>query len=331
MNRLIEKFGLRIPLVSAPMALASGGELAASCAQSGILGLVGGGYGDRDWVEREYSAAVAQIGDDQNALKRLGCGFISWKMVEDSTALDWLLDHHKPSAVMLSFGDPRPFAKRITDANIDLICQIHSLDDLPVAVEAGASIIVAQGTEAGGHGARQDLGRGTFSFVPEVADWLHQHVPATLLLAAGGVGDGRGIAAALTLGADGALMGSRFWAAMESLADEKAKSVAAAASGDQTARSSIFDILRRKNWPEQFDFRALQNELFQKWLGREDQLRSNPDAARREYEDGLDQRDFSKAHIAVGESAGMIRDVKSVSELVDELCRELEAAIQARK
>lgn len=216
MNRFLDQFGLDIPVALAPMALASGGVLASSCARAGILGLVGGGYGDLGWTSREYQMAVDALNHDAGAMKRLGCGFISWKLQENSEALDWLIANHEPAAVMLSFGDPRPFGKRITGSGAALVCQIHTLDDLPAAIEAGANIIVAQGTEAGGHGATQDRGRGTFSFIAETADWIAEHAPDTLLLGAGGIADGRGLAAALVLGADGALMGSRFWATQES-------------------------------------------------------------------------------------------------------------------
>ncbi|WP_277873546.1 nitronate monooxygenase [Paraburkholderia sp. RAU2J] len=105
---------------------------------------------------------------------------------------------HSPSCVFLSFGDPRPFAAEIRDAGAALICQVQFLSQIDVALEAGAAAIVVQGTEAGGHGGN----RSTFPFVPEAADYLKQRSPETLLVAAGGIADGRGLAAALMLGAD---------------------------------------------------------------------------------------------------------------------------------
>ena len=328
MNRFADHFDLKIPLALAPMALASGGELASACAQAGTLGLVGGGYGDLEWTSREYQMAVDAIGDNAAAMKRLGCGFISWKLAENSDALDWLINNHRPAAVMLSFGDPRPFSKRIIDSGASLICQVHSLKDLPLAVEAGAKIIVAQGTEAGGHGATQERGRGTFSFISETADWLAAHAPGTYLLGAGGIADGRGLAAAMVLGADGAMMGSRFWATKESLANPQAKTVATQTDGDNTARSSVFDILRRKNWPESFDFRAIRNDLYRQWEGRIDALKNDPEEGRAAYDDGVRQADFNRAHIGIGESAGMISNVPDAATLIGDIESEMKRAVK---
>jgi hypothetical protein len=209
-NRFMRRFGLTTPIALAPMALASGGELAAACAKAGALGLIGGGYGDLDWTACEYSIAAQALSTDPQAASRLGCGFITWKMAQDRSALDFVLDRPaKPAALMLSFGDPTPFARDIIDRGIPLVCQIQTMAQLPQAVDAGASAIVAQGAEAGGHGMNAVDGRSTFTFVPEIADWLAARAPEVDLLAAGGVSDGRGLAAAMTLGADGALIGSR--------------------------------------------------------------------------------------------------------------------------
>ena len=305
-TRLTRRYGLALPVVLAPMALAAGGALAGACARGGALGLVGGGYGDLDWTRREYTLATQLAG-----LGALGCGFITWKLDQDASALDWLLDQpadQRPRAVMLSFGDPRPYAARIARAGVDLICQVQQLAQLPQAIEAGATVVVAQGAEAGGHGMNALNGRATLSFVPEVADWLAAQAPDTLLLAAGGIADGRTLAAALMLGADGALVGSRLWATQESLAAEGAKRQATQTTGDGTARSAIFDILRRKNWPEPYDFRAIRNDLHRRLEPRLDSLRAHPEAARAEYEAAVAAGDYTAAHATVGEAVGLIND-----------------------
>lgn len=324
-TRFAQRFQLATPIALAPMALATGGALAAACAHAGALGLVGGGYGDLAWTQREYQLAQTLLTDDSAALKRLGCGFITWKLDENAEALDWVLDQH-PCAVMLSFGDPRPYAKRIKASGAALICQIQRLDQLPQALEAGADVIVAQGGEAGGHGANALEGRSTFTLVPEVADFLAAHAPDTLLLAAGGIADGRGLAAALMLGADGALVGSRLWASSESLAATGAKSQATQTSGDGTARSAVFDILRRKNWPAPYDFRAIRNDLHRQLENNIPALQANPDAARADYDAGVKAGDFSRAHATVGEAVGLISDVPPARDLI---ARMSEQAINA--
>ena len=317
-TRLTQQFDLGTPLVLAPMALASGGALAAACAHAGALALVGGGYGDLAWTQTQYNLAL-QATRSLNARAHLGCGFITWKLDEDASALDWVLAHpsaDKPHAIMLSFGDPRPYAARIAAANVALICQVQRLEQVPMALEAGARIIVAQGGEAGGHGANSLNSRSTLTFVPELADYLAAHAPSTLLLAAGGVADGRTLAAALVLGADGALVGSRLWATQESLAAQGAKEQAVQTTGDGTARSPVFDILRRKNWPAPYDFRAIRNGMHLQWEDRIAALRHAPDLARADYDEGVKAGDFSRAHATVGEAVGLIHDLPKAADVI---------------
>lgn len=320
-TRFTQRFQLSTPIALAPMALATGGALAAACAQAGALGLVGGGYGDLAWTQREYTLAQELLKNDTASHARLGCGFITWKLDENAEALDWVLTQ-KPCAIMLSFGDPRPYAARIAEAGAQLICQVQRLDQVPQAIEAGAAVIVAQGGEAGGHGANALEGRSTFTLVPEIADYLTTHSPNTLLLAAGGVADGRGLAAALMLGADGALVGSRLWATTESLAATGAKTQATHTSGDGTARSEVFDILRRKNWPAPYDFRAIRNDLHRALENNIASLKANPDAARADYDDGVKAGDFTRAHATVGEGVGLITDVPTAQELIARISKQ---------
>ncbi|MEO0644320.1 MAG: nitronate monooxygenase [Pseudomonadota bacterium] len=313
----MKRFGLTTPIALAPMALASGGELAAACAKAGALGLVGGGYGGLDWVQEQYGVAGQALSTDSEAAARLGCGFITWKMEEDRSALDFVLEREaKPAAIMLSFGDPGAIARDVVSRGVPLIYQIQTMEQLAPAVDAGASVIVAQGSEAGGHGMNAFEGRSTFTFVPEIADWLGAHAPHVDLLAAGGVADGRGLAAAMMLGADGALIGSRLWATLESLAADGAVAAAIEASGDDTARSPVFDILREKNWPAEYNFRSLRNAIHREWEDRMEELRADPAAAIANYKAGVAAQDYNRAHVTVGEGVGLIGDAPSAGELI---------------
>ena len=320
-SRFSRLFGLDTPICLAPMALASGGELTAACARAGALGLVGGGYGDLAWTQREYRLAL-----ERGPRERIGCGFITWKLDEDPSALDWVLEQ-RPRAVMLSFGDPRPYARRITASGAVLVCQVQRMAQVPQALEAGAAVLVAQGGEAGGHGMNALNSRATITFVPELADYLAAHSPQTLLLAAGGIADGRTLAAARVLGADGALVGSRLWATRESLAPEGAKQQALQCDGDGTARSAVFDILRRKNWPVPYDFRAVRNELHRRWEERVEALRQAPDEARAEYDAAVKAGDFSKAHATIGEAVALVRDLPGAEELVARMTADARAIL----
>jgi nitronate monooxygenase len=328
-TRFAQRFQLTTPIALAPMALATGGALAAACASAGALGLVGGGYGDLAWTQREYTLATELLKNDATGQARLGCGFITWKLDENAEALDWVLTQ-KPRAIMLSFGDPRPYAARIAEAGAQLICQVQRMDQVPLALDAGASIIVAQGGEAGGHGANALEGRSTFTLVPELADYLATHSPNTLLLAAGGIGDGRGLAAALMLGADGVLVGSRLWATQESLAAAGAKTQATQTNGDGTARSMVFDILRRKNWPAPYDFRAIRNTLHRQLESDIAALQTHPESARADYDAGVKAGDFSRAHATVGEAVGLIADVPNAGVLIERITEQANSLLSAR-
>ncbi|HMO47033.1 MAG TPA: nitronate monooxygenase [Rubrivivax sp.] len=209
---------------------------------AGGLGLVGGGCGDRDWMRCE----LKRVKDETARL--WGVGLITWaadrSLVESTLA-------HAPHAVRLSCGDPRPHAQRVKAAGCLLICQVQDLAGARLAREAGADLIVAQGTEAGGHGGT----RSTLPLVPAVVD----AVAPVPVVAAGGIAGGRGLAAALMLGAHGALAGTRFAASEEALSDAAAKRRIAAASGHLTERTRVFDIVRSCHWPEGYTGRALVN------------------------------------------------------------------------
>src|SRR5215467_5934517 len=197
-----ELFSVQYPIALAPMGGVSGGALAAAVANGGGLGLIGGARGDPRWVAREMEIAAGKTG------KPWGVGFQAWA-VSPATVEQALA--HRPRAIMLSFGDPGPLARLIRAARVALIIQVTDLDEARQAMDAGADVIVAQGTEAGGHGGRRGL--STLPFVPVVADLA----APTPVLAAGGIADGRGLAAALALGAAGALIGTRFQATPEAL------------------------------------------------------------------------------------------------------------------
>ncbi|MEL6297044.1 MAG: nitronate monooxygenase [Pseudomonadota bacterium] len=314
-TRLTERLGIQHPVICAPMALATGGALAAAVSHAGGLGLVAGAYCDREWTLGQVRAAG-------NA--RVGAGFITWALAKAPDLLTDVLKH-QPAAVFLSFGDPQPFADEIKDAGAALICQVQSRGDAEAAIAAGADVIVAQGAEAGGHGEV----RATMSFVPEVRDLIERHETGTLLCAAGGIADGRGLAAALALGADGVVMGSRFWASAESLAHDNMIAAGIAATGDDTIRSSVMDIARRLDWPGRFTARVLRNGFTDQWHGREADLIADADAQAARWRDAWAAGDTDVANTFVGEAAGLIHDKPPAGELLQRVVAEAESVIAA--
>lgn len=316
-TRLTEYFGIEHPILLAPMAGIAGGRLAAAVTSAGGLGLIGGGYGEKDWLRREF---------DLTAGAKVGAGFITWSLAREPELLDEALVRH-PATIMLSFGELRPFADRIHAAGVPLTAQVQNLDHARQALDAGAEVIVAQGGEAGGHGMTV---RSTFTLVPDVVDLVAERSPDTLVVAAGGVADGRGLAAALALGADGALVGTRFWATPEALVSPLAQRRAVAANGDETVRTRVYDVVRRLDWPGEYTVRALGNSFLDIWHGKEEQLSGSVDEAVKAFETATAEEDFDTAAIIIGEAIGRIRQVRPAADVVADMVSQAARILRPR-
>ena len=305
-TRLTEKLGIEHPILLAPMGVMAGGRLAAAVTNAGGLGIIGAGYGDAEWIERQFAAA----GDT-----RVGCGFITWSMARDPKLLEQVLAK-QPAVLMLSFGELEPHASIIKAHGIPLICQVQGMKYLREAVDAGADIIVAEGCEAGGHSGH----RGLFTLVPEAADYLATHSPETVLVAAGGVGDGRGLAAALMLGADGVLVGTRFIAATESEAPEGFRQAIIRADGDATLKSNSVDVVRKRYWPNpEFVVRVLKNDFVAAWHGRERELEKSIDVEFQRFWDAFRAGDADNSGVLMGEVSGIIQDAAPAAEIINKM------------
>jgi len=297
------------PILLAPMDVVADGKLAATVSKAGGFGIIGGGYGNEEWLRRELDAA----GD-----ARVGVGFITWSMTKNPRLLDLALER-KPPAIMLSFGDVKPHAEKIKRVGALMICQVQTVAQAKEAVANGADVLVAQGAEGGGHG----IARGTFALVPAVVD-AARGVP---VVAAGGVADGRGLAAALMLGADGVLVGTRFYATLEAMGPQGAKERIVSASGDGTIRSILFDIARRNVWPAPYTGRVLRNEFSERWRGREAELMQHQADEAARYDKARETGDFDTAAVIAGEGVDMISDIPPAREVVDRMVKEAAALL----
>ncbi len=313
-TRLTERLGIEHPVLLAPMGNVSGGALAGAVTAAGGLGIIGGGYGDRDWLAREFLAAGNH---------RVGCGFITWSLATRPELLELALAHG-PAAVMLSFGDPRPFAARNKAAGALLLCQVQTLRHVEDALAVGAEIVVAQGGEAGGHGGAL----ATLPFVPQVVDLVRRRSPETLVVAAGGIADGRGLAAALMLGAEGALIGTRFYASDEALAHANGKAEMVAATGEETIRTTTVDIVRDLQWPAEFTVRVLRNGFVERWHGAEAELAAAKPREIARYQAAVAAGDFTTAAVLGGEAMGLCDAVRPAAEIVSRIVAEAETALR---
>jgi nitronate monooxygenase len=308
---LTTMFGIEHPVVLAPMGSVAGGALAAAVSEGGGLGLLGAGRGGLKWLDRECGIAAAATS------KPWGIGFLTWAIGRE--AIDAAIQR-SPAAIMLSFGDPSPFADTILAAGITLMVQVTDMDEARRALDVGANVVVAQGAEAGGHGG----GRATLPFVPAVVDIAG----STPVLAAGGIGDGRGVAAALMLGAAGAMIGTRFEATHEALLDpEESKAIIAAGAAD-TVRGRILDIATDAGWPARYGARTLRNGFTDRWQGREAELESDHDALA-EFRAAAARGDRDYLPVWAGEAVDLTNEIDSASAVVADIARQAEQTIAA--
>ncbi|HZP92560.1 MAG TPA: nitronate monooxygenase [Burkholderiales bacterium] len=309
-NDFTELFGLSHPIALAPMGVVAGGELAAAVSNAGGLGFVGGGYGDPAWMQRELRLVVEKTD------RAWGVGLITWKATAEIVALAL---SYRPRAFFLSFGDPSPFVETIKAQGCLLVLQVQSLAAAREARAMGADLIVAQGAEAGGHGAS----RATLPLVPAVVD----AVAPIPVLAAGGIADGRGLAAALALGALGGVIGTRYCATTEALMHPNAQERLVHASGDGTLRTRVFDIARGYEWPRPFTGRALRNRFTQRWHGREDALAADA-AERAAYDQAARDGDFDVALVWGGEAVDLVSRIEPAGALTERIGRDAESLLR---
>jgi len=306
---LTDLLGIEHPVVLAPMAEISGGRLAAAVSAAGGLGLIGGGYADGSWLEQEF---------DQAAGAEVGVGFVAWSLAEHPQVFAQALER-RPKAVMLSYGDPFPYLSQAKQRGIPVLMQVQTLNGARVAADAGADVIVMQGTEAGGHAGL----RTTMGLLPAAVDL----VAPRPVLAAGGIADGRGLAAVLAMGAAGAVIGTRFFVAEESLAHPQAKDRLTKSSGDDTVRTRVFDQLRDLDWPAPFIARALRNATTAHWHGREEKLQAAIVEERDRYAKARNSGDYSRAAIFASEAVDLVRDIAPAGIILQRLIDQAMAAL----
>jgi nitronate monooxygenase len=294
-ERLARLVGVDRPVLLAPMANVSGGRLAAAVQRAGGHGIIGSGYGDPRWLDKEWS--IADRPD-------VGIGFITWTL--DTTVLAKALDL-QPASVMLSFGDPRPFAPRVRAANAALICQVGTQEDIHQALDAGADIIVCQGLEAGGHGR----------FHAPALDLLHlvlSAAPTQVTVVAGGVVDDDDLRHAVAAGAAGVMIGTAAYATHEALDSPGRKARLVAAAQPDTIVSGVYDVLRGPTWPDGFAGRSLRTSITDQWAGRETELAGRTDVASW-YRMAL-PADSPDRVVWAGSAVGRIHQIRSAHELV---------------
>ncbi len=304
-TRFTELFGIEHPVMSAPMGMHSGGTLAAAVSAAGGMGSFGGMHvsAGPEWT-REQCALVRSRTDKPYAV-----GFITPFLPMFEAHLEATIAE-RPDAIALSFADPAPWAARVKEAGIRLICQVQTLAHADEAMAAGADVLVAQGNEAGGH-------TGTMGMLPLLAAVATRH-PEAPLLAAGGIGNGTTLAAALVAGADGAWLGSAFLATPEAIeVGDAHKQAIVGSDGTDTVFTRAYDIASGFPWPSWIGARMKRNAFTDAWTDREPELRADP-------------IEPEAAPLFYGQSAAFIDSVRPAAEVVQTVSVSAERALRER-
>lgn len=318
-----QAFGCSLPIMGAPMAGVSGGLLAAETCRAGALGFVAAGHAtDLEQLDRE----VALFRDEAPG-SQLGLGFITHSACKDGdlSTLEHVLQRHNPEVVQF-FAPAVITSQTSKTTNIEVaqsydakvIVQVGSIKEAKRAIEAGVDGIIAQGSEAGGHGRRRDLGNGTFGLAARIAS-LSGDIPT---LAAGGMVNGRSLAAALALGCDGIVLGTRLWASQEGLGQSEHKEMLTKAECDDCLRTTVMDQVYNSYastpWPYPYDsVGVLRNKLTDEWDGRpRGELEAAMEQVAPAVRQAIQEGNTDLAQVYAGEGVGDIASVEGAFDII---------------
>lgn len=298
MSIFTDTFGIRAPIVLAPMAGVAGGRLAHAVSSAGGLGMIGTrGSSSPDWIWEQ--AAIAGEGATP-----FGIGLMAWvphlrTQIEAILALE---GDSRPALVSVSFGDVAEPIRALREAGLAVACQVGNAADVAVAAAAGTDVVVARGGEGGGHGRDEMATADVLALALEASD--------RPVLAAGGIADAADVARVMAAGADGAWCGTAFLTCRE--ADNSLAARAAIGKSAYTRYSRVHDVAQGLAWPREFGGRAVASDFVETWAGREDEM---TDEARAEHAAGKDRgdTDYTPLYAGVGvDRLGAETDAASV-------------------
>ncbi|MEZ4731334.1 MAG: nitronate monooxygenase [Caldilineaceae bacterium] len=314
-TRLCDLLTINHPILNAPMGGTAIGALAAAVSNAGGFGMIGGtSGGGPDWLRTQIHTAR------EKTTRPFGVGFISsFPGIDDlvQVALD-----EGVAVINHSFADPTPYVAAAQARGVRIFAQVQSVAQAQRAAKAGVDAIIAQGTEAGGHTGVA----GTLALVPAVVDAVGD-LP---VLAAGGIADGRGLAAVLMLGAVGASLGTRFVASEEWGGGAWEQQAVLAATADDTIRTALYDQVRGAPFPAGIADRVLRNQFNSTWEGRTTEINAQRAELQQVLEQGAQAQDPAVVDISAGVAVGLIRALEPAGVIVQRLVAEAEALLRQR-
>lgn len=312
---LCSLLGIDHPVLNAPMGGTATAELAAAVSLAGGFGMIGGtSSGGADWLRTQIRMVRAKTN------RPFGVGFISsFPGLDDlvQVAID-----EGVAAINHSFADPTPYIAAAQARGIRVFVQVQTVAQATRAARAGADVIIAQGSEAGGHTGLA----GTLALLPAVVD----AVGTIPVVAAGGIADGRGLAAVLLLGAVGGWLGTRFVASQEWGGGAWEQQAVLAATTDDTIWTSVFDQVRGASFPPGIADRVLRNTFTTTWDGRIDEIAEHQAALRHDLETAARRCDPTGVDISAGIAVGLITALEPAGMIIQRLVADAEQVLRDR-
>ena len=315
-TRICDLLGIPHPIVLGGMGNATTAPLVAAVSNAGGFGTLGTSAFDASTLDRE----IASIHERTD--KPFGINHLLFQIKEDMYAVTL---RARPALVAFAWArkdqNLRDYVQRAHDAGGKVMYAAGEVPEALRAAEAGADVLVAQGTEAGGH-------VGWMASLPLVPMMVKALAPLPVLCA-GGIADGHGLAGALALGAEGVLLGTRFLATHESPLHANFKQAIVDSDGHDTVLSEIPDLASQRVWPGAMS-RAKRNGFIERWAGREWAVRQNAAEIGKELAQARAAGDIDNASLSFGQDAGLIDSIKSVKEVIEEIIAEAEAIMRGR-
>jgi NAD(P)H-dependent flavin oxidoreductase YrpB (nitropropane dioxygenase family) len=315
-TRICDLLGITHPIVLGGMGTATTAPLVAAVSNAGGFGTLGTSAFNAATLDAEI-ASIRERTD-----KPFGVNHLLFQIQEDMFAVTL---RARPAVTAFAWArkdqDLRDYFQRAHDAGAKVMHMAGEVPEALRAAEAGADVIVAQGTEAGGH-------VGWMASLPLVPMMVKAVVPLPVLCA-GGIADGRGLAAALALGAEGVLLGTRFMATPEAPIHPNYKQAIVKSDGHDTVLTEIPDLASQRVWPGAMS-RAKRNQFIERWSGREWALRQDASDVGKQVAAARAAGDIDNASLSFGQDAGLIDSIKSVREVVQDMIKEAEEIIKGR-
>lgn len=315
-TRICDLLGIDHPIILGGMGTATTAPLVAAVSNAGGFGTLGTSAFNAATLDSE----IASI--RERTEKPYGINHLLFQIKEDMFAVTL---RAKPAVVAFAWArkdqNLRDYFQRAHDSGAKVMHMAGEVPEALRAAEAGADVLVAQGTEAGGH-------VGWMASLP-LLPMMAKAVAPLPVLCAGGIADGRGLAAALALGAEGVLLGTRFMATPEAPIHANFKRAIVESDGHDTVLTEIPDLASERVWPGAMS-RAKRNKFIERWAGREWALRQDAGDVGKQAAVARAAGDVDNASISYGQDAGLIESIKSVKEVVQDIVAEAEGLIRGR-